>query len=63
MEWQNDFSGILGIEIIKLKKSARCRTNSVTPGAFGMLFFNFISHPKNGLDVGGVLWVRLQLIP
>ena len=31
--------------------------------AFGMLFFNFISHPKDGLDVGGMLWVRLQLIP
>ena len=30
---------------------------------FDMLFFNFISHPKNSLDVGGVLWVRLQLVP
>ena len=27
----------------------------------GMLFFNFISHSENGLDVCGVLGVRLQL--
>ena len=28
-----------------------------------MLFLNFISHPKNGLDVGGVLGVRFQFVP
>lgn len=32
-------------------------------GINAMLFFNFISHPKNGLDVSGMLWVRLQLAP
>jgi hypothetical protein len=27
------------------------------------LSLNFISHPKNSLDVGGVLWIRLQFAP
>ena len=44
----------------------KCRTRgqqATASGVFCMLFLNFISHPKNGLDVGGVLWVRLQLVP
>ena len=63
MGWQNDLSNTLWIEILKLQKSARCRTNKVTPGAFSLLFFDFISHSKNGLDIGGMLGVWLQLVP
>ena len=42
-----------------------CLTDMEQPasGVFCMLFLNFISHPKNGLDIGGMLWVRLQFVP
>lgn len=61
--WPNDLSNTLWIEILKLQKSARCRTNKVTPGAFSLLFFDFVSHSKNSLNIGGVPGVRLQLVP
>ena len=45
------------------KNTGRRAGRPTASGAFGILSLNFVSHPKNSLDVGGVLWVRLQLVP
>lgn len=53
----------LDIEYPHKKTPGARPSGTAASGVFDMLSLNFISHPKNGLNVAGVLGVRLQLVP